>query len=457
MSSIEVTSFQEDQLNLQPFCERFERFLLVERDFVEGSLVVSLNAPFGSGKTTFLKMWRNDLLKRREEVATTLQPILLNAWENDFCGDPLLAIVAGLVRALESDKPTDGENPGSKLREAAKDIAWFISGLANSLASHLTGLDPIAAADFAEAKKADRKLERPDFVSVYEQRVDALTRLKSAIRDAFSPETRQALVMVDELDRCRPDYAVTYLETIKHIFDVSGLIFVLAIDYHHLENSAKAVFGGELKFAEYLRRFVHRVTNLPKPDEQATTRLAVSYTRAFLEREGKRKSLLELHTSTPQKSIAQIAGGFQLSPRQIQEMFRIIGHALTRTEDQDGRLYWCIGVGTTLLAALKMLGAPEYHEVGLGIPSSHSNFGRLLIARLGKKKALWWFQVYITGAASEGERIDIPSLFVELGFIEDSPDQRERLDLGQFESGWGDIGTGMVRRIYAQIESLKEF
>src|SRR6185369_6813478 len=91
-----ITFEEYDKLGLKPFSQKLEKFLMVEHDFVEGSLVVSLDAPFGAGKTTFLSMWKSDLEKRRETEGTVPKTVMINAWESDYCGDPLLSIVNGL-------------------------------------------------------------------------------------------------------------------------------------------------------------------------------------------------------------------------------------------------------------------------------------------------------------------------------------------------------------------------
>jgi len=59
--------------------------------------------------------------------------------------------------------------------------------------------------------------------------------LKEAIQKFIDKNQIMILFLVDELDRCRPDYAISYLETIKHIFDIQGTVFILAADKRHLE------------------------------------------------------------------------------------------------------------------------------------------------------------------------------------------------------------------------------
>ena len=139
MSEKPSASFEKfDLLGLKPFCDKLERYLMVEHDYVDGGLVISLNAGFGSGKTTFIEMWENDLLARRSQGANVPQPVVLNAWKSDYCGDPLSAILAGLIDAVHTSGATAKDEEG--LKDAAKDVAWFITGLANQVAAKLTGI-----------------------------------------------------------------------------------------------------------------------------------------------------------------------------------------------------------------------------------------------------------------------------------------------------------------------------
>jgi len=68
------------------------------------------------------------------------------------------------------------------------------------------------------------------YVFMYQGRKAAMESLKKAIREFVAASEPRVLFLVDELDRCRPDYAITYLETIKHIFDIKGAVFLLAAD-----------------------------------------------------------------------------------------------------------------------------------------------------------------------------------------------------------------------------------
>ncbi|MCX0443707.1 KAP family NTPase [Aeromonas veronii] len=65
-------------------------------------------------------------------------------------------------------------------------------------------------------------------------------------------------MLIDELDRCRPSYAVEMLETIKHIFDIPKVVFVLATDTEQLQHAIKVIYGGGFDAQTYLGRFFKR-------------------------------------------------------------------------------------------------------------------------------------------------------------------------------------------------------
>ena len=212
---MDVTTFEEDLLDLSGFAERLRTFIEVEYQFVSGSLVLALSSKFGTGKTTFLRMWRADL-ENDESNESGPRVITLNAWESDYYGDPLFAIVSSLIESLQDS----GESADS-LVNAAKDVGWFATAIGGQIAKKFTGVDAVAAGNLAEKKKAQRGGDDvSDTFSIYKGRKEAMRHLQSAISEYVADSEPRVLFLVDELDRCRPDYAISYLETIKHIFDV---------------------------------------------------------------------------------------------------------------------------------------------------------------------------------------------------------------------------------------------
>ena len=76
-------------------------------------------------------------------------------------------------------------------------------------------------------------------------------------------------LFIDELDRCRPTYAIELLEAIKHLFSTDGIVFVIATDSGQLQHSIRAIYGNDFDGSEYLRRFFDQEYVLPEPDYTA--------------------------------------------------------------------------------------------------------------------------------------------------------------------------------------------
>ncbi len=82
-------------------------------------------------------------------------------------------------------------------------------------------------------------------------------------------ENRPLMVMIDELDRCRPSYAVELLKVAKHLFSVDRIVFVLAVNCDQFAHSVKALYGNDFDAEGYLRRFFDVDFKLPGPERQA--------------------------------------------------------------------------------------------------------------------------------------------------------------------------------------------
>ena len=136
------------------FSERLEKFLEVEKDYVDGSLVVAINGKFGSGKSTLIEMWNNDIAQRRDGGEWSPMPVILNAWESDHCGDPMIAILSGLIEAADKwRKPAETQT--GKLKEAAKTVAWFTVAMLNGITSKVGSMRS------RQGKSPKRKLRNP--------------------------------------------------------------------------------------------------------------------------------------------------------------------------------------------------------------------------------------------------------------------------------------------------------
>src|SRR5699024_916163 len=104
----------------------------------------------------------------------------------------------------------------------------------------------------------------------YEQFEEELNNLKTFLKNWAKEVDKPIVIIIDELDRCRPDYAVKTLEILKHFFDISGFVFVLSIDEEQLKSSVETLFGTK-NFDGYKRKFINNSFILPNPDKEKFT------------------------------------------------------------------------------------------------------------------------------------------------------------------------------------------
>lgn len=445
---MKVSTFEEDLLGLKEFAKRLDKFIDTELNFVEGSLVIALSAKFGFGKTTFLEMWSSSL-KNAEQKEDKPFIISLNAWESDYCGDPLFAIISALVDCIQEEGKS-----AQKIIDAVKDVSWFATAIAGQIVKKGTGIDAVEAGDLVEKKRAKRddKLQiQTDTFSVYRGRKKAMDSLKDAVQDFVrSNKPKKILCLVDELDRCRPDYAISYLETIKHIFDVKRAVFILAADRQQLENSAKKAFGADLDFEEYYRKFIHREVSLPEISKEHYAKLVQEYVDYYLERKGSRICIMDLEYDR-RANISRLVGALKLTPRQIQEVFRILGHIFETTKDKRGILLWKLAVISILMAALK-IGEPNvFHRLGSQSLEPQEAF-EIFKNLLGEDQVDWWFKMILSGGGlKEKKDAKFEEIIRDVGLL---------IDNVSWHLGWGESSHPDSNRfieIHEKIEQISQW
>ena len=452
-SPLRIETFDDDLLGMETFCRSLEEYLFIDHDFVEGSLVVSLNAAFGSGKSTALKMWENDLQSRREREASetskespqTPLVISLNAWESDFYGEPLIPIISELVERIEKDNdPSTQSDQLRKLKTAAKTAARFSLGLANSVVRGAFHVDAIEAGKYAI------RPDDNDLLKDYRDRRDALDNLKKLLTETLGGDSPKAFVFIDELDRCRPDYAVSYLETIKHVFDIHGLVFVLAVDYDHLGNSARSLYGNDLKFSEYFRKFVQRSFELPEAMPQKLRIFHQELTNFYLNNQGPRFSMLDIEES--RERFIDLCLCFQLTPRQMIEVFRILGHLCEVREKPKALYNTGYGFGMMLMCILKVARKDLYQSLGKRQRPDREIF-RIFKERFNTANAVWWSQIYLGGFESGEIRY---SMLKEVAIVSPQDDKHffEKNTRDLWNATWGSHPTDRYPGIYGSLESI---
>ena len=212
------------------------------------SLVVGLHGAWGSGKTFFLKRWQKEL------ETEGIESIYFNAWEDDFYSDPLVAIVGQLSVHFEENEKY------KKITKEIKELATnLITKAALTSVKSFTGLDVEGALE----KAADKTFEA--YTSQRESREKLRSQLEKLSKKVRTETGTPLVFIVDELDRCRPTFAIELLERVKHIFDIPSMVFVFGINREELCNTITSVYG-DIDSDVYLRRFFDLDLLLPPAD-----------------------------------------------------------------------------------------------------------------------------------------------------------------------------------------------
>lgn len=253
------STFEGDVYNRKIIAENLTKIIDSQND----SVVISLDSEWGTGKTTFVTMWKNML--DSEEYNSKFETLYFNAWENDYIKDPLLAIFSEMEKQIHEED--------SKLRKGIDKIkikarpfgkAVISSGIKLATAGILN-IDEIKLGDCTEEEliKLSEKLGE---LSIKEISVDKTVRLKFKDEMAKYQQNinKKILFFIDELDRCRPTFAIELLEVIKHLFNIHNFVFIISIDKEQLSHSVSTIYGQNMDTLGYLRRFFDLDYKLPK-------------------------------------------------------------------------------------------------------------------------------------------------------------------------------------------------
>jgi hypothetical protein len=94
-------------------------------------------------------------------------------------------------------------------------------------------------------------------IASHEAEKKTLAEFKRHLAETVEKLDRPLVFIIDELDRCRPDFAIRLIERIKHFFDIPKIVFVLVMDKSQFSKVVCHNYGyDETLGEEYLDKFV---------------------------------------------------------------------------------------------------------------------------------------------------------------------------------------------------------
>lgn len=220
----------------------------------ENNTVINLNAEWGAGKTFFVKRMYNSLKNHHP-------CIYIDAWKQDFSDDAFLTLFSSLITQIERY----AGKIDARLQKTASSIGRFTKGILPEILAGL--IKNYSGTDISDITKTAAEL----MLAEHKEKSEAIIKLKKEL--SFWAElsfkkgfTAPVFIFIDELDRCRPNYAISLLEIVKHIFNVDKFVFIISTDTNQLQHSIKNIYGNEFGANDYLSRFFHRRFSLKAPD-----------------------------------------------------------------------------------------------------------------------------------------------------------------------------------------------
>ena len=299
----------------QPFAgDLLQRTRLADRltgyiNRLENGAVIAIDALWGEGKTWFASNWAARLHREGYPV------VFIDAFaENDEL-DPFFILAAELALLFE-----DGQGTGDAIRgEAAR--------LMNAMMP-LAGKPAAARAVPPAPPDAPFETTGDDMVNRIEKRLKAwpaekalFARFRTTLGRIVSGCGKPAVIVIDELDRCRPSFAIRFLERIRHYFDMPNLIFVLPVDRIQLHEAVRNVYGTDTDAGTCLHRFIDFFLSLPPFASNDTAHLA--HIRSFI---GDMFSRHRADTGTPKRKrfIELMTAWAALVPLTLSEIERAV-------------------------------------------------------------------------------------------------------------------------------------
>lgn len=319
------------------------------------SFVLNINSEWGHGKTWFLT-------KLAKELGQNHPVVYFDAWKNDFSKDALLSFVSVVCQSLGEQYSQDEQVRPKVAALKTAFTAWakkavpIVAGVA---VKKLTGftVDEIRADndeidwDSKDAEDIAQQLTKIASVCAIEEftkKKDAIKLFELAIEQLVASLDKYLpiCIMVDELDRCRPTYAIELLETIKHLFATRGIFFILATDTKQLSHSIRAVYGEGFNAVAYLKRFFYAEYVLADPDYEKFSKYIFGQSPGIEKYFFLPKSLNDKYELCG--VFARISELFRLTARDQEQVFKVLENIVLSSERETTDFIFI-----TFLACLK--------------------------------------------------------------------------------------------------------
>ena len=252
----------KDLLNRQKFVDRVIRIIELQSAQKKKSCF-AINGKWGVGKTFVLEMLEEQLgiIQSDKTKSDKYMIFHYNCWQYDYYEEPLVAIVASMLDTIDEKERLIPEGAKKEILEKVKSLLKIVGSAllikASDEIEKKTGIDIKELAEFI-SNTEDISTQNTEDTTAFDSNFlfkKTLTKLQETI--GILSKDKTIVFVVDELDRCLPEYAIKVLERLHHIFeDVENVQVILSIDKSQLEHIIEKTFGDNTKTQKYLSKFI---------------------------------------------------------------------------------------------------------------------------------------------------------------------------------------------------------
>lgn len=242
----------------------YQNDLIGRKEFVDKLLTIiggvssdrpwsfAINGRWGTGKTFVFS-----LLKKELDNMNGVVCIEYNAWKNDFYDDPLISILFSMLDYFESIDDLEKETI-QKLKNIIDMAKYSLSYLPGF--SRMEKVTEFFKENHRLWKRTRKKETDKGEFNQYSSYSDLINKTQEFIRTAVG--NNKLVILVDEIDRCTPEYAMKVLERMHYIFNIPNIIVIVNVNKEQLEKVLSNKYSSMEKEI-YLTKFFDRTIELP--------------------------------------------------------------------------------------------------------------------------------------------------------------------------------------------------
>ena len=401
----ENDSFKNDALDRKTYGDALLSLVVRSKD----ELVISLDGKWGEGKTTFVKMWQG-LLSEKD-----IPNIYIDAFSNDYLDDAFISVVSAITNYAETHIVKRHQEKIAELKNKAKKVGGQLLSWSAKIGIKAATLGVIKDAEIEELKdiKGEMAKSVSDLLGGFiEERINSHSKdvaLIQSFRELLSglpsklvaDSEKPLVIIIDELDRCKPTFAVEIIEKIKHLFSVKNVVFILVMNMAQLEESIKSVYGQNIDAHTYLQKFINLEAKIPKQTGERYVNDLSKYSNKLLK-------LHEIETWGDDRNIIDciepLANHFNLSLRQLEKVYTNLAVFYGSISENHFRLVPVV----VFLSIVKVVDPPLFDQllhqkVSFGEVTNKLNIRHLNEEKENNRKFYWLMNWVRYGLLSEQE------------------------------------------------------